>query len=120
MLYLDENLTDILLFYRLMMICDYRQNGCLDKVMSKQYDTHVKNCGYKMKTCKFLKCGQNILRRNLETHMLHSCKHRLVMCEGECGLMIPLSEKPSHNCVAALKAHIEGMILLKDYCTRES
>lgn len=92
------------------MICDYRDNGCLEKIMLEHFERHIKNCGYEMKTCRFSKCGAKILRMKIEEHEMEDCEHRETACEGECGLMIPLSDRPTHNCVAALKAHIDGNI----------
>ncbi|XP_053393546.1 putative uncharacterized protein DDB_G0282133 [Mercenaria mercenaria] len=92
---------------RLLMICEYRDNGCLEKIMLEHFERHIKNCGYEMKTCRFSKCGVRILRMHLEDHENEQCEHRETACEGECGLMIPLSDRPTHNCVAALKAHID-------------
>lgn len=96
------------------MVCDYRDNGCLDKVMLENFERHVKNCGYEMKTCRFSKCGKSILRMYIEVHENEECPHREIVCEGECGLMIPLSESSVHNCVTALKAHIEGKLFISD------
>ena len=91
------------------MICDYRDNGCLDKIMLEHYENHIKDCGYEMKTCRFIKCGKNILKMYLEQHENTDCEHRESLCGGECGLMIALSDRPTHECMDALKAHIDGM-----------
>ena len=102
--------TIILFFalFRLLMICDYRENGCLDKIVLENYDNHVKACGYEMKTCRFIKCGQKILKMYIEQHEGVDCPHRESLCGGECGLMIALSDKPTHVCMDALKCHIDG------------
>ena len=90
------------------MKCDFYNNGCLKKIMLEHYESHIRECGYEMKTCRFMKCGQKILKMDLEKHENELCEHRESICEGECGLMIALSDRQGHNCVTALKAHIDG------------
>ncbi|KAH3863703.1 serine-aspartate repeat-containing protein F-like [Dreissena polymorpha] len=92
---------------RLMMLCDFRDNGCLEKIMLEYYDRHISTCGYEMKTCRFSKCGRQILRRDLEEHESSLCEHRERVCQGQCGLMVALSDQASHNCVVALKENID-------------
>ena len=99
------------LVFRLLMICDYRENGCLEKIVLENYETHINVCGYEMKTCRFIKCGQKILKMHLEQHEGVDCVHRESLCGGECGLMIALSDRPTHNCMDALKSHIDGKVI---------
>ena len=91
------------------MVCDFYENGCLDKIMLENYEMHTKDCGYEMKKCRFIKCGKNILKMNLQRHETVECEHRESLCGGECGLMIALSDRPLHDCMDALKSHIDGM-----------
>ena len=77
--------------------------------MLENYETHIKECGYEMKICRFIKCGKNILKMHLEQHETVECEHRESLCGGECGLMIALSDRPRHDCMDALKAHIDGI-----------
>lgn len=94
------------------MVCEYRDNGCVEKIMLEHFERHIKNCGYEMKTCKFSKCSARILHMHLEAHEAEQCEHRETLCDGECALMIPLSDRPTHNCVTALKARIDGTTIL--------
>ncbi|XP_052782148.1 dentin sialophosphoprotein-like isoform X2 [Mya arenaria] len=92
---------------RMLMICDNRMNGCVEKIMLEHFDRHVSNCGFEMRTCRFTKCGRQLQRREIEAHETSSCDHREMLCTGECGLMVALSDQPSHNCVRALKENID-------------
>jgi len=76
--------------------------------MLEHFDRHMKGCGYEYKTCKFSKCQASVLKMNIEEHESRLCEHREALCDGECGLMVALSDKPNHNCVTALKENIEG------------
>lgn len=98
------------------MICDYRDNGCFEKIMLEHFERHVKNCGFEKKTCKFGKCQKSVLKMHLEEHESTLCEHRESLCDGECGLMVALSDQPTHNCVTALKENIEGIVVTKQYC----
>ena len=98
----------------MLMICDYRPNGCIEKIMLEHFDRHVSNCDFEMRTCKFTKCSQQMLRKQIQLHEMSECEHREIQCTGDCGLMIALSDKPLHNCVTALKENIDGIVI--EYC----
>ncbi|KAL3876333.1 hypothetical protein ACJMK2_034195 [Sinanodonta woodiana] len=91
---------------RLLMSCDFRVNGCPEKIMLEHFETHIKICGYERCVCRFAKCGLSILRKHLKQHEDEECDHRELQCTQGCSLMVPLNQAVTHNCIQALKDHI--------------
>ncbi|WAQ96342.1 PZRN3-like protein [Mya arenaria] len=91
---------------RMLMICDNRMNGCVEKIMLEHFDRHVSNCGFEMRTCRFTKCGRQLQRREIEAHETSSCDHREMLCTGECGLMVALKK---NHMIEILKAKLQEL-----------
>ncbi|BFZ02894.1 hypothetical protein BsWGS_05934 [Bradybaena similaris] len=97
------------LINKLTMRCDNFDNGCTDLIPKEFFLDHVKSCGYAMVQCRFKNCGQYMLKRDCENHELNTCPYRDRLCENGCGLMIPMENINSHNCMEALVALVKDL-----------
>ncbi|KAK3091904.1 hypothetical protein FSP39_023585 [Pinctada imbricata] len=91
---------------RLLMFCDFRSNGCTQKVMLETYEKHIKECEFEMLKCKYEKCGQSLLRKDLKKHEEDLCEFREKRCTDRCGLSIPIRDFDSHDCIEELRKFI--------------
>lgn len=41
---------------RLFMYCDFRINGCDERLLLEVYDKYIKECDFKMVGCRYEKC----------------------------------------------------------------
>ena len=94
---------------RLQMRCDYHTNGCTQNINLEGYDKHVKECEYEKVKCRYEKCGQSILKKDIKNHEEVTCEFREKLCTGQCGLSIPVSIFDTHDCVEELHRHAAGM-----------
>ena len=97
---------------RLLMFCDFRDNGCADNVMLELYLGHVETCGYRKIKCCFSRCGQMILLKDKEQHENKDCDFREKLCTGRCGLMIPVCMFDSHDCCEELRRFNRGKLFV--------
>lgn len=93
---------------RLLMFCDFRNNGCREKVPLEMYDKHINECDFKMMECKYEKCFESVLRKFLKKHEEEECEHREKLCTDVCGLMIPVRIYDNHDCVEELRKYSQG------------
>lgn len=96
---------------RLLMFCDFKDNGCEQKIMLEHYINHIKTCGYEMVVCRYPKCSKCMLRLHIENHEENECSEREKLCEKQCGLMIPLSTFDTHDCIEELRNFARGKFI---------
>lgn len=94
---------------RLVMHCDFKDNGCVEKVMLELYLSHIENCGFKKVQCRFKSCGKMILKKEKDHHENETCEFREKLCIGRCGLMIPVCRYDNHDCYEELQRLSRGM-----------
>lgn len=90
---------------RLSMFCDFRINGCQERVTLEMYDKHINECDFKMMNCKYEKCFESVLRKFLKKHEEEECEHREKLCTRVCGLMIPVRIYEGHDCIEELRKY---------------
>ncbi|XP_061191405.1 arginine/serine-rich protein PNISR-like [Saccostrea echinata] len=90
---------------RLSMFCDFRINGCQERVTLEMYDKHINECDFKMMNCKYEKCFESVLRKFLKKHEEEECEHREKLCTRVCGLMIPVRIYDGHDCIEELRKY---------------
>lgn len=93
---------------RLLMFCDFKINGCEERLPLEIYDKHVKECDFKMVECKYKKCFVSVLRKSLKKHEDEECEYREKLCTKVCGLMIPVGIYDGHDCVEELRKYSQG------------
>jgi E3 ubiquitin-protein ligase NRDP1 len=94
---------------RLLMFCDFRDNGCPEKVTLKIHDKHVNECDFKPVNCKYEKCSVTVLRKFVKQHEEEECEHREELCTKVCGLLLPVRIYQDHDCVEELKKYAQGI-----------
>ena len=90
----------------LMIRCANIDNGC-KTIRLELYPSHKNNCAYERVTCTFPKCTVQVLRRDLKEHE-QDCEWRQIRCHNDCGLLYPVKDRETHNCVKALKDVLAG------------
>lgn len=95
---------------RLLMYCDFRINGCDERLPLEVYDKHIKECDFKMVGCRYEKCFVSVLQKFLKKHEEEECEHREKLCTKVCGLMIPVRIYDGHDCVEELRKYSQGKI----------
>ncbi|XP_076074756.1 uncharacterized protein LOC143045842 [Mytilus galloprovincialis] len=88
---------------RLLMFCDFKDNGCAETVMLEIYVNHVEGCGYRKLKCRFNRCDKMILKKDKDQHENQVCEFREKLCIGRCGLMIPVCVYDTHDCYEELQ-----------------
>ncbi|XP_052069697.1 uncharacterized protein DDB_G0287625-like [Mytilus californianus] len=88
---------------RLLMFCDFKDNGCAETVMLEIYINHVEGCGYRKLKCRFNRCDKMILKKDKDQHENQVCEFREKLCIGRCGLMIPVCVYDTHDCYEELQ-----------------
>lgn len=96
---------------RLLMYCDFRINGCDERLPLEVYDKHIKECDFKMVGCRYEKCFVSVLQKFLKKHEEEECEHREKLCTKVCGLMIPVRIYDGHDCVEELRKYSQGKSL---------
>ena len=96
---------------RLLMFCDYRDNGCSENIMLELYLGHVEGCGYKKIKCRFSRCDKMILVKDKDQHENKDCVFREKLCTGRCGLMIPICMFDTHDCYEELQRFNRGLLV---------
>lgn len=92
---------------KLVMFCDYRNNGCEQKLMLEMYDAHIQKCEFKLLPCPNAGCNASLLRKDLSQHVSNTCEFREIVCTKGCRLKIPINDLNFHNCMIALKQKSE-------------
>lgn len=92
---------------KLVMYCDYRSNGCEQKLVLEIYDAHIQKCDFKLLQCPNVGCNVSLLRKDLSQHVNNVCEFREVTCNKGCHLKIPINDLNFHNCMIALKQKSE-------------
>lgn len=88
---------------RLLMFCDFRDNGCPENVVLELYLSHIEKCGYNKIKCRYNRCDKMILLKDKDQHENKDCDFREQLCMGRCGLMIPVCMFESHDCYEELQ-----------------
>nr|XP_011421246.2 serine/arginine repetitive matrix protein 2-like isoform X1 [Crassostrea gigas] len=99
---------------RLLMYCDFRINGCDERLPLEVYDKHIKECDFKMVGCRYEKCFVSVLQKFLKKHEEEECEHREKLCSKVCGLMIPVRIYDGHDCVEELRKYSQEQYALVD------
>ncbi|XP_011421246.3 micronuclear linker histone polyprotein [Magallana gigas] len=99
---------------RLLMYCDFRINGCDERLPLEVYDKHIKECDFKMVGCRYEKCFVSVLQKFLKKHEEEECEHREKLCTKVCGLMIPVRIYDGHDCVEELRKYSQEQYALVD------
>ena len=97
---------------KLVMYCDYRCNGCEQKLVLEIYDAHIQKCDFKLLQCPNVGCNVSLLRKDLSQHVNHICEFRQVICNKGCHLKIPINDLNFHNCMIALKQKSESEYII--------
>ncbi|XP_029636337.1 TNF receptor-associated factor family protein DDB_G0272098 [Octopus sinensis] len=92
---------------KLAMYCDFRNNGCDEKIILEMYDAHIQKCDFKLLQCPYPGCNSTVLHKDLSKHMNELCTFREVTCNRGCYLKIPINEVPVHDCLSSLKKKSE-------------
>jgi len=96
---------------RLAMKCDFKDNGCQEKITLESYEKHVQTCGFEKVKCRYSRCGKFILKMDIEEHESKMCEYREVKCNGRCQLMIPVNSYESHDCFEEMQKFATGKYL---------
>ena len=60
--------------------CDHHDRGCPDYVRLEHLRAHVQECGYAPVICANEGCGEEVSRRDIETHEKDLCYFRIAKC----------------------------------------
>uniref|UniRef100_A0A7M5UVC7 Uncharacterized protein n=1 Tax=Clytia hemisphaerica TaxID=252671 RepID=A0A7M5UVC7_9CNID len=53
--------------------CQNHEEGCVWQNEIRELENHLKNCGYQKVPCE-LKCGENVLQKNMPKHLVVECR----------------------------------------------
>ncbi|XP_059139714.1 uncharacterized protein LOC131927859 [Physella acuta] len=102
-----RNLKEVLplvqnMINKLTMKCSNFDKGCTDLISLEKYLDHNKICEYAMVQCRYKGCSKLLHRKEVKGHEKLLCPYRDKKCELGCGLLVPMTERESHNCINAL------------------
>ena len=90
--------------------------GCPEKLDYQQYIKHTEDCVYNIVKCHVVKCGKEILIKDLKDHLLNECEYNLHVCK-KCGFEQMGPSKISHECekyahglFSDIKSNIENFV----------
>ncbi|XP_067285683.1 RING finger protein 151 [Pseudorasbora parva] len=87
---------------RLSVKCRNAQQGCRATFpLSNEY-LHVSNCPYEWQLCPHEGCGQQVLRKDAQTHD-QSCSYWRQLCPMGCGTLLVRKNQAQHNCYRELQ-----------------
>ncbi|XP_006812095.1 uncharacterized protein LOC100369450 [Saccoglossus kowalevskii] len=89
---------------KLLMKCEYHDNGCTQEIPLERHSEHVLGCEFKPGKCIF--CNGAILVKDRDEHE-RTCPCRMVMCNRGCGQSIKQNALESHSCIQQLTSKIK-------------
>lgn len=64
-----------------------------------------------MVQCQYKDCSKLLQRKEVKVHEKFLCQYRDKNCELGCGLLVPMPDRESHNCINALLSLVKGAVL---------
>ncbi|XP_046353325.2 E3 ubiquitin-protein ligase PDZRN3-like isoform X2 [Haliotis rufescens] len=92
--------------------CDFTERGCTEILRLTDLVDHTQECQHRPVGCSNPGCGVVVSHKDLGDHEGTMCQYRPVgVCQIGCGLVLFQNTSEEHDCVGALKNHINNQNL---------
>ncbi|ESO89885.1 hypothetical protein LOTGIDRAFT_164579 [Lottia gigantea] len=87
--------------------CDFVERGCGVTFRLMDLVSHTQDCAFRPVTCENYGCGATLNAGDLVHHEADECMFRPVgICQKGCGQVLLQNNQDNHDCLEALKLHI--------------